>query len=53
MTMAAVTKPQAKRRKNLIVARSDRSRLNHRPKPGPPKISDALVPPKPNEFDST
>src|SRR6266851_5232232 len=71
MTMAAVIKPRASRRKNLIVARSRRSPLNqllgsdpaaiqttaggaaHRPKPGPPKISDALVPPKPNEFEST
>src|SRR5215204_4625300 len=26
---------------------------DYRPNPGPPKISDALVPPKPNEFDST
>src|SRR5271170_3088403 len=68
MTMAAVTRPPASRRKNLlIVARSGRSprdRLSgsdpaviaekdHQPKLGPPKISDALVPPKPNEFDST
>src|SRR5271155_5605766 len=62
MTVATVMRPPASRRKNLlIVARSGRSprdRLSgsdpdHRPKPGPPKISDALVPPKPNEFDST
>src|SRR5712691_4031113 len=43
---AAIGRPSGTRRPNRLPA-------DHRREFGPPKINDALVPPKPNEFDST